>query len=57
MAFILSENLKDLSRERRWAKSAENLGTSPFQRDPSNDNTFNQINFFGQSLQNNVCDF
>jgi hypothetical protein len=42
--------LKGLSLERRWTKSAENLGASPFKRDLSIDTTFSQTNLAGQSL-------
>jgi hypothetical protein len=43
-------NLKGLSHERGWLKSAENLGAFPFKRDLSNDTTFSQRNLAGQSL-------
>ncbi len=43
-------NLKGLSYERGWSKSADNLDTSPFKRDLSNDTTFRQTNLAGQSL-------
>ncbi len=33
-------NLKGLSYERRWLKSADSLGASPFKRNLSNDTTF-----------------
>jgi hypothetical protein len=42
--------LKGLSYERGWLKSADNLGSSPFKRDLSNDTTFSQTNLAGQSL-------
>jgi hypothetical protein len=44
------ENLKSLSLERGWTKSAENLGASTLKRDLSVDNTFSQVNLAGQSL-------
>ncbi len=44
-------NLKGLSYERGWLKSADNLGASPFKRDLSNDTTFSQTNLAGQSLE------
>ncbi len=43
-------NLKDLSLERGWTKSAENIGASPLKRDLSVDTTFSQINLAGQSF-------
>ncbi len=43
-------NLKGLSYERGWLKSAYNLGASPFKRDLSNDTTFSQTDIAGQSL-------
>jgi hypothetical protein len=43
-------NLKGLSHEREWVKSAENLGASPFKRDLSIDTTFRQAHLAGQSL-------
>ncbi len=43
-------NLKGLSYEKGWLKSADNLGASPFKRDLSNDTTFSQTNLAGQSL-------
>jgi hypothetical protein len=43
-------NLKGLSHERRWTKSAENLGASTLKRDLSLDTTFSQTNLAGQSL-------
>ncbi len=43
-------NLKGLSYERGWLKSADNLGASPYKRDLSNDTTFSQTNLAGQSL-------
>jgi hypothetical protein len=59
MAIILSiskgptrwrRNLKGLSYERGWLKSADNLGAFPFKRDLSNDTTFSETNLAGQSL-------
>jgi hypothetical protein len=44
------ENLKGLSLERGWTKSAENLCPSPLKRDLSVDTTFSQTNLTGQSL-------
>jgi hypothetical protein len=43
-------NLKGLSLERGWTKSAENLGASPLKRDLSVDTTFSHTNLAGQSL-------
>jgi hypothetical protein len=43
-------NLKSLSLERGWTKSAENLGASMLKRDLSVDTTFNRTNLAGQSL-------
>ncbi len=43
-------NLKGLSYERGWLKSADNLVASPFKRYISNDTTFSQTNLAGQSL-------
>jgi hypothetical protein len=43
-------NLKGLSHEKRWTKSAENLGASTLKRDLSVDTTFSQTNLAGQSL-------
>jgi hypothetical protein len=43
-------NLKGLSLESGWTKSAENLGDSPLKRDLSVDTTFGQTNLGGQSL-------
>jgi hypothetical protein len=43
-------NLKGLSLERGWTKSAENLGASTVKRDLSVDITFSQTNLAGQSL-------
>jgi hypothetical protein len=43
-------NLKGLSLERGWTKSAENLGASPLKRDLSVDTTFTHISLAGQSL-------
>jgi hypothetical protein len=43
-------NLKSLSLERGWTKSAENLGASFLKRDLLVDTTFNQTNLAGQSL-------
>jgi hypothetical protein len=42
--------LNGLSFERGWSKSAENLGTSPFKRDVSNDTVFSQTHFAGHSI-------
>ncbi len=39
-----TENLKGLSSERGWTKSAENLGASPFYRDLSIDTTYSRTN-------------
>jgi hypothetical protein len=47
---VFYEMAKDLLLERRWTKSAENLGTSSFKRDLSIDTTFSQTNLAGQSL-------
>ncbi len=44
-------NLKGLSYERGWLKSADDLGASPFKRDLLNDTTFSQRNLAGQSLK------
>jgi hypothetical protein len=44
------KNLKGLSYEKGWLKSADNFGASPFKRDLSNDTTFSQTNLAGQSL-------
>jgi hypothetical protein len=43
-------NLKGLSLERGWTKSAENLGASSLKRDLSVDTIFSQRNLAGQSL-------
>ncbi len=43
-------NLKGLSHERWWIKSAENLGATPYDRDLSIDITFSNTNLAGQSL-------
>jgi hypothetical protein len=43
-------NVKGLSLERGWTKSAENLGASPLKRDLSVDTSFSQPNLAGQSL-------
>jgi hypothetical protein len=43
-------NLKGLSLERGWKKSAENLGASPLKRVLSADTTFSHTNLAGQSL-------
>jgi hypothetical protein len=43
-------NLKGLSLERGWTKSAENLSASPLKRGLSVDTTFGQTNLAGQSL-------
>ncbi len=43
-------NLKGLSFERGWLKTADNLGASPFKRDLSSDTTFSLTNLAGQSL-------
>ncbi len=59
MAIILSitknltmwrRNLKSLSDERGWVKSAENLSASPFQTNVSSDTIFSQVYVAGQSL-------
>jgi hypothetical protein len=39
-SYEVARNLKGLSYERGWLKSADNLGASPFKRDISNDNHF-----------------
>jgi hypothetical protein len=43
-------NLKGLSLERGWTKSAGNLGASTLKRDISVDTIFSQTNLAGQSL-------
>jgi hypothetical protein len=43
-------NFKDLSHEREWAKSAENLGASPFQEGLSTDATICPIHLAEQSF-------
>ncbi len=43
-------NLKGLSYERVWVKSAENLGASPLKTDLSIDTSFSQVHLAGQSL-------
>jgi hypothetical protein len=43
-------NLKGLTLERGWTKSAKNLGASLFKGDLSIDTTFSQTNLAGQSL-------
>jgi hypothetical protein len=43
-------NFKGLSHERRWVKSAENLGASPFKRDLLIDITFSHMYLARQSL-------
>jgi hypothetical protein len=47
---MYSGNLKGLSLERGYTKSAENLGASPLKRDLSVESTFSQTNLAGQSL-------
>jgi hypothetical protein len=43
-------NLKGLSLERGWTKSAENIGASPLKRDLLVETTFSHTNLAGQSL-------
>jgi hypothetical protein len=43
-------NLKGLSLEREWAKSAENFGASPLKRDLSVDTIFSHTNTAEQSF-------
>jgi hypothetical protein len=43
-------NLKGLSHERGWVKTAKNLGASPFKRKPTIDTTFSQAHLARQSL-------
>jgi hypothetical protein len=49
-SFEVAGNLKGLSYERGWLKSANSLGASSFKKDLSNDTTFSQTNLAGQSL-------
>jgi hypothetical protein len=39
-----NKNFKGLSQDKGWAKFAENLRTSTFNKDLSNDTSFSQIN-------------
>ncbi len=45
-----SRDLKNLSHESGWLKSAGNLGASPFKRDLSTDSIYRQIHLAGRSL-------
>jgi hypothetical protein len=45
------QNLIGIFHERRWIKSVENIATSPFEKDLSNDIIFSQNKLAGQSLQ------
>jgi hypothetical protein len=54
-SYKVAGNLKDLSYERGWLKSADNLGASPFKRDLSNNTTFIETNLTEQSRY--VCIF
>jgi hypothetical protein len=43
-------NLKGLSHDRGWCKSAENFGASPFKTELPIETTFTQVYLAGQSL-------
>jgi hypothetical protein len=49
-SYKVAQKLKELSHERVWVKSAENLNASPFRRDLSINATFSQVHLAGQSL-------
>jgi hypothetical protein len=53
-SYEVARKLKGPLIKRGWLKSANNLGTSPFKRDLSNDTTYSQTNLAGQSL-NRSC--